>query len=202
MLGCCTPPTFVNTAMWWCTHCHRHLPVVVIPTIVPLLAMHSQPGAPLCTLLLCLSSHHLSHALPFLYPFPPSPFHQNALLMPRSSPAHPRLPPSVDICEFVSGEHTPRNLLIRAVRLRTPPSLSQRRNMWREYCALKDYLRVTPHLEKLLGEKLSPVASSGVARVTDGEGVVGATRAKGAGSKAKWRARGVVRGGKRNAGKT
>ena len=74
---------------------------------------------------------------------------------------HPRR--SVDIVEFVSGEHTPRNLLIRAVRLRTPPPAAAWRRMWGEYAALKAELGVTPHLEKLLAAQLPEAAAAAAA---------------------------------------
>lgn len=57
-----------------------------------------------------------------------------------------------DVVEFVSTEHTPRNLLIRAVKQqqRQPPEAAQ----WAaEYVALKRYWGVTPHLERLLAEQ-------------------------------------------------
>jgi methyltransferase family protein len=53
-----------------------------------------------------------------------------------------------DVVEFVSSDHTGRNLLIRAVKRGTagdPAAL-------REYEELKSYWGVTPYLEKLLGE--------------------------------------------------
>jgi SAM-dependent methyltransferase len=53
-----------------------------------------------------------------------------------------------DVVEFVSSEHTDRNLMIRAVR-RTKPG---DREFVREYLELKSFWGVTPYLETLLGE--------------------------------------------------
>jgi len=56
-----------------------------------------------------------------------------------------------DITEFIPIEHTARNLMIRAVK--TSPSGETR---WKdEYQNLKSFWRLTPHLEKLLGESHS-----------------------------------------------
>jgi len=52
----------------------------------------------------------------------------------------------VDVIEFVSTEHTPRNLLIRARKTDTPASAELRS----EYEALKQSFGVTPYLESLL----------------------------------------------------
>ncbi|GAB4275275.1 MAG: SAM-dependent methyltransferase [Candidatus Promineifilaceae bacterium] len=55
-----------------------------------------------------------------------------------------------DIVEFVSPEHTDKNLLIRAVKMYEPgyaPAAA-------EYKALRDFWRVRPYLETLLREKL------------------------------------------------
>jgi hypothetical protein len=71
---------------------------------------------------------------------------------PTNQPTNPNPATSVDACEFVSGEHTPRNILIRAVRLRSPVSNAQRARLWREYVGLKAALGVTPRLEELLAE--------------------------------------------------
>ena len=52
-----------------------------------------------------------------------------------------------DVIEFIATEHTPRNLMIRAVKTTEPgdPKFIQ------EYEALKQYWQVTPYLETLLG---------------------------------------------------
>lgn len=53
-----------------------------------------------------------------------------------------------DVVEFVGTEHTPRNLLIRAVRGAPPdPQFA------REYLELKQFLGVTPYIEAALGER-------------------------------------------------
>jgi hypothetical protein len=52
-----------------------------------------------------------------------------------------------DVVQFVDSEHTPRNLMIRAVKtgaLTSPKLLA-------EYQALKTFWGVTPYLETLLG---------------------------------------------------
>eukprot|EP00798_Chlamydomonas_sp_ICE-L_P014019 gene14019-19955_t len=73
-----------------------------------------------------------------------------------------------DVVEFVSSEHTPRNLLIRAVRVAreegagvtTEGSVQAGRvqQLVEEYASLKQFWGgLTPHLEKLLAEELSPL---------------------------------------------
>jgi hypothetical protein len=53
-----------------------------------------------------------------------------------------------DVVEFVSSEHTDKNLMIRAVK-----SLKAGDPQFvREYKELKDFWKVTPYLEQLLGE--------------------------------------------------
>ena len=56
-----------------------------------------------------------------------------------------------DVVEFVGSEHTPRNLLLRAVR--TEPPGDER--FVREYGELKRFLGVEPYLEGVLGGRLS-----------------------------------------------
>ena len=53
-----------------------------------------------------------------------------------------------EVLEFVPVEHTPKNLMIRAVRNDAPPTAA----LVAEYRALKAYWGVTPHLETLLGD--------------------------------------------------
>jgi SAM-dependent methyltransferase len=56
-----------------------------------------------------------------------------------------------DVVEFVGTEHTPRNLMIRAVRGTSPdPRFVQ------EYQELKRFLGLTPYIEQLLGEPREP----------------------------------------------
>ena len=57
-----------------------------------------------------------------------------------------------DVVEFVSPEHTSRNLLIRAVKTRAPGD----RAAAAEYVRLKAFWNVTPYLETLLGDTLAP----------------------------------------------
>lgn len=53
-----------------------------------------------------------------------------------------------DVVQFVSAEHTPKNLMIRAVKSVSPvnPKFVQ------EYKDLKNFWKVTPYLEHLLGD--------------------------------------------------
>lgn len=70
----------------------------------------------------------------------------------------------------MSGEHTPRNLLIRAARPRAPPPAPVRRRAWREYLALRAELGVAPHLEKLLAGQLPEAAAAPVAAAAGAQG--------------------------------
>jgi hypothetical protein len=58
-----------------------------------------------------------------------------------------------DVVEFISTEHTAKNLMIRAVKTCEPghPQATQ------EYGALRAYWDVEPYLGELLGEELSRV---------------------------------------------
>ena len=55
-----------------------------------------------------------------------------------------------EVLEFVPIEHTPKNLMIRAVYTGARPMPA----LVAEYRALKAYWGVTPYLETLLGEAL------------------------------------------------
>jgi hypothetical protein len=55
----------------------------------------------------------------------------------------------VDVVEFVDAEHTPRNVMLRAVKLPGQPV----REAAAEYAQLQDYWHVTPYLESALREK-------------------------------------------------
>ena len=57
--------------------------------------------------------------------------------------------------EFVSPEHTPRNVLIRAEKL---PGARAARAL-REYLELRDYWDVVPHLATLLADELAEAQS-------------------------------------------
>jgi SAM-dependent methyltransferase len=61
-----------------------------------------------------------------------------------------------DVVEFVSPEHTDRNLLIRAVRR---GSEARPRHL-QEYHALKSFWQVTPYLEQLLAQRGRPLPTS------------------------------------------
>jgi hypothetical protein len=54
------------------------------------------------------------------------------------------------VVEFVSTEHTPRNLLIRAVRRRSPLPPAEAANLARQYRQLRDAWGVAPQLERLI----------------------------------------------------
>jgi SAM-dependent methyltransferase len=56
-----------------------------------------------------------------------------------------------DVVEFVATEHTPRNLMIRAVRTRE--AANPQATEVHEYRELKRFWRVTPYIEKVLGEE-------------------------------------------------
>lgn len=56
-----------------------------------------------------------------------------------------------DVVEFVSSEHTDKNLMIRAVKRANIDNAAS----VQEYLALKKFWGVTPYLEKLLGEQLT-----------------------------------------------
>lgn len=56
-----------------------------------------------------------------------------------------------DVVQFVADEHTPRNLMIRAVKSGNAGNAKA----LQEYLALKSFWGVTPYLEKLLGERFT-----------------------------------------------
>jgi hypothetical protein len=61
-----------------------------------------------------------------------------------------------DVVEFVSTEHTPRNLLIRAVKRRKTMSDAEAIALAQEYKQLRNAWGVRPKLEKLLVDSLPP----------------------------------------------
>ncbi len=63
----------------------------------------------------------------------------------------------VDIVQFVSPEHTSRNLMIVAGRQETAP----RGHEVQHYRALRDSLHVVPYLETLLADELPPILGNG-----------------------------------------
>ena len=60
-----------------------------------------------------------------------------------------------EVLEFVAVEHTPKNLMIRAVYTGAPAPAA----LVAEYQATKAYWGVTPYLEELLAERLQPILS-------------------------------------------
>jgi SAM-dependent methyltransferase len=63
----------------------------------------------------------------------------------------------VDVIEFVSAEHTAKNLMLRAERA---PSVSRAERATAEYLELRDRWNVEPAIERLLGDRL-PVSRPG-----------------------------------------
>lgn len=61
-----------------------------------------------------------------------------------------------DVIEFVAVEHTPKNLMIRGIRMDNPapPALIE------EYRQLKQYWGVTPYLETLLTDELASILAT------------------------------------------
>lgn len=62
---------------------------------------------------------------------------------------------ATDVVEFVSSEHTDKNLMIRAVKRVNLDNAE----FVQEYLALKEFWGVTPYIEKLLGERLTALES-------------------------------------------
>jgi SAM-dependent methyltransferase len=58
-----------------------------------------------------------------------------------------------DVVEFVSPEHTDKNLMIRAVRMEKQGQ--DNRRYVQEYIELKEFWGITPYIEKLLGEQFT-----------------------------------------------
>ncbi len=61
-----------------------------------------------------------------------------------------------EVLEFVAVEHTPKNLMIRAVHTGAPPTPA----LVAEYQALKAYWGVTPYLEELLSAELATILTA------------------------------------------
>ncbi len=61
-----------------------------------------------------------------------------------------------DVLEFVPVEHTPKNLMIRAMRTDSTASKS----LVSEYLSLKAFWGVTPYLETLLADELKPILAA------------------------------------------
>lgn len=62
------------------------------------------------------------------------------------------------LLEFIDMEHTPKNILIRAVKTDTPPAA----NVWREYEAFRNFLGASPYLEQALQDRLPAPSESGI----------------------------------------
>ncbi|MBC8079942.1 MAG: SAM-dependent methyltransferase [Gorillibacterium sp.] len=60
------------------------------------------------------------------------------------------------ILEFIDMEHTPKNLLIRAVRQKTSDS-AQLNILAANYLRFKEFLGIDPYLERALADKLQPI---------------------------------------------
>jgi SAM-dependent methyltransferase len=60
-----------------------------------------------------------------------------------------------EVFEFISTEHTAKNLMIRAVKSSRPGD----QRLVEEYLALKRFWQVTPYLEELLGTELEEIAN-------------------------------------------
>jgi hypothetical protein len=58
---------------------------------------------------------------------------------------------SADIIEFIATEHTPKNLMIRALQSSSPGNSK----FIQEYNQLKAFWGVTPYLETVLGSELT-----------------------------------------------
>lgn len=63
---------------------------------------------------------------------------------------------SADVLEFVAIEHTPKNLMIRAIDRQAPPPAA----LVEEYRSMKAFWGVTPYLESLLAAELRPLLTS------------------------------------------
>jgi hypothetical protein len=63
-----------------------------------------------------------------------------------------------DVVEFVSPEHTDKNLMIRAVR--TEKQGQDNRRYVQEYIELKEFWGITHYIEKLLGEQFTDRAKN------------------------------------------
>lgn len=59
---------------------------------------------------------------------------------------------STQLLEFIDMEHTPKNLLIRAVKSKT--SAVEREKLVQRYVAFKEFLHIEPYLEKALADQL------------------------------------------------
>lgn len=60
------------------------------------------------------------------------------------------------LLEFIDLEHTPKNILIRAVRSIQPPKPAERAKQAEEYQGFRNFLQAEPYLERALQDKLDP----------------------------------------------
>ncbi|MCP3776127.1 SAM-dependent methyltransferase [Paenibacillus sp. MZ04-78.2] len=60
------------------------------------------------------------------------------------------------LLEFIDLEHTPKNILIRAVRSVQPPKPAELAKLTEEYRDFRNFLQAEPYLERALQEKLDP----------------------------------------------
>ncbi|AZN40029.1 class I SAM-dependent methyltransferase [Paenibacillus albus] len=58
------------------------------------------------------------------------------------------------LLEFIDPEHTPKNMLIRAVRTAGSAGSADKARKWQEYVTFRDMLNVSPYLERALGSRL------------------------------------------------
>lgn len=61
------------------------------------------------------------------------------------------------LLEFIDMEHTPKNILIRAVRTDSAPSAAK----WQEYMAFRDFLQASPYLERVCSDLLPGSRAAG-----------------------------------------
>lgn len=64
------------------------------------------------------------------------------------------------LLEFIDLEHTPKNILIRAVRSIQPPKPAERAKLAEEYQEFRNFLQAEPYLERALQDKLDPWPTS------------------------------------------
>jgi hypothetical protein len=50
------------------------------------------------------------------------------------------------LLEFIDMEHTPKNIMIRAIK--TKRQISEQQQLWQRYVTFRDFLHVSPYLEK------------------------------------------------------
>ncbi|TDF94513.1 class I SAM-dependent methyltransferase [Paenibacillus piri] len=64
------------------------------------------------------------------------------------------------LLEFIDMEHTPKNVLIRAVKGKQP-NAAERAELARSYVEFRSFLQADPYLERALGDKLQPLPAPG-----------------------------------------